>query len=85
MKTRTVLCNVNGALSLRISGELGSGDFIAHTVNHYCDFFRVSFHRYSEGPNFMLFKFNKPYVEGYVLEACTSIAKNLDSELELED
>lgn len=85
MRIHTILCNVDNALGLRISGELGSGDSITHIVNHYCDFFRVSVYLHDEGPNYMLFKFSKPYVEGYVLEACTSIANNFDSELEMED
>ncbi|MDD5650006.1 MAG: hypothetical protein PHF86_06270 [Candidatus Nanoarchaeia archaeon] len=79
----TVLCEVENSLGLRISGELGSGDSIRHVVNHYCDFFKVSVFLFGVGPSYMLFKFSKPYVEGYVLEACTGIAKNLGAELEM--
>lgn len=84
MRISVVLCNVEESFGLRISGEVGIGDSIKYTVDHYCNFFKISVQLHQEGPNYMLFKFSKPYVEGYVLEACMSIARNLDTELEVE-
>jgi len=79
----TTLVELDNTLGLRIAGEIGSGDSIQSTVNYYCDFFRASVSLFQEGPNYMLFKFSRPYVEGYILEACTHIAKNLGAELDM--